>query len=210
MKDHPSEVIYDETSHPDEVTTPDKKAEKITAFDGFPLDEAPSKGRWLTFWKRPSKRERQMAVMQQSYFELIGLMHSIRDHLESGARGQEHMMLHIPEAMEGLRHIGRSADKQAEVLDLLQKQQERSLHQDQALTSSMDRFNTTLGTMDENQRNAMQLVRELSERTMNAEGALHEELLRSQRRLVYLIGFLVLSTGLVLAAFIMFILRMSV
>lgn len=155
---------------------------------------ATGKHNWLCFWRYPSKRERQIAALQEGYAEMITLMRTIRLHLEQQTGNQKILFDHIPDAVEGLKNMGTNAAQQTRILELMQKQSETSLQYGKDMASSLGRFNSTLSTMDNTNRQTAAIITELAQRTEEAEDLVRSMLIRSQHRLMIMAAVLLLTT----------------
>ncbi len=148
---------------------------------------APKKG-WFSRWKPVSKRDRQIAWLQAGYSETLDLMRSIRQHLDRQEDVQiklANVLDRLPESMEGLKSVNKAAEQQVEVLGLLRRQIEANVHHDHKLVESMDKFNQTLGLMDETSRNSGRTVTDLIEKAKDSESRLREVIERSERRFMF-------------------------
>jgi len=150
---------------------------------------------WLSRWRPGSKRDRQIAWLQAGYSETLDLMRSIRQHLDRQEDIQVKManvLDRLPESMDGLKSVNKAAEQQVVVLGLLRQQIEANVHHDQKLVESMDKFNQTLGLMDETSRNSGRTVTDLIEKSKSSETLLREVIERSERRLVFVTTLFVL------------------
>lgn len=165
---------------------------------------ATAKERFLTRLRQGSKRDRQLAALQAGYQELLGLIRSIRTHLENQAEAQGRlleMLQHLPGAISALQSVARSSEQQSQVLELLRRQLEASAGHDERLVESMTRFNQTLELMDETSRRSAETLSQLAERARESEGLLARVLERSERRLLALMSLLaVLTLGVAASA----------
>ena len=162
---------------------------------------------WLFFWRTPSRRERQIAALQEGYAEMITLMRAIRLHLEQQTGNQKILFDHIPDAVEGLKNMGANAIQQTHILELMQKQSEVSLQYGKDMASSLNHFNDTLSTMDATNRQTATIITELAQRTEDAEDLVRTMLIRSQHRLMIMAAVLLLTTLAVTAAAIFLLLH---
>lgn len=156
---------------------------------------AVQKESWLSRWRPGSKRDRQIAWLQAGYSETLDLLRSIRRHLDRQEDVQIKManvLERLPESMEGLKSVNKAAEQQVVVLGLLRQQIEANVHHDQKLVESMNKFNQTLGLMDETSRNSGRTVTDLIEKSKNSETLLREVIERSERRLVFVTTLFVL------------------
>ena len=149
---------------------------------------AARKESWLSRWRPVSKRDRQIAWLQAGYSETLDLMRSIRQHLDRQEDVQvklANVLDRLPESMEGLKSVNKAAEQQVEVLGLLRHQIEANVHHDRKLVESMDKFNQTLGLMDETSRNSGRTVSDLIEKSKSSETLLREVIERSERRFIF-------------------------
>ena len=162
---------------------------------------------WLSRWRPGSKRDRQIAWLQAGYSETLDLLRSIRQHLDRQENVQVKMasvLDRLPESMEGLKSVHKAAEQQVVVLGLLRQQIEASVQHDQKLVESMNKFNETLGLMDETSRNSGRTVIDLIEKANNSESLLREVIERSERRFVRVTTMFVLVIVLTAATFFYF------
>ncbi len=151
---------------------------------------------WLARWKPESKRDRQIAWLQAGYSETLNLMRGIRDHLERQEDVQHKMvdvLGRLPDSMDNLKNVGKAAEQQVEVLGLLKQQLESSTRHDQQLIESMNRFNQTLGVMDETSRTSGRTVEHLMERSKDSESMLRRVIERSERRIIFITGIFLIA-----------------
>ena len=104
------------------------------------------------FLKRPSKRDQQLETLRQGASEMVGLMRSIRDHLEdeSGTRGGLRRSLSpLPLAGESLESMSESQTATGPVLGELRATIERRAEKDAFVIKSLKRIGHTMSNMDE-------------------------------------------------------------
>lgn len=133
-----------------------------------PEGQPPHTDGFLQRLRPRSKRDRQIATLQEGYYEMLNLVRSISDHLNRQRDVQEQMttvLKDMPEAMQGLKSVNKAAEQQVEVLNLLRRQLHSSNEHDQQLIQSMANFNRTLGTIGETSRQSESLLRHLIERS---------------------------------------------
>ncbi len=107
--------------------------------------------RWK-FWRRPSRRDQQLETLRQGASEMVGLMRSIRDHLEleRGERQGLHETLSpLPVAVESLRSISEHQADTGRVLGELRTTIERRAQKDAILLNSLNRIGDTMSNVDE-------------------------------------------------------------
>lgn len=176
--------------------SPDNRVDVAPA-SGERTKAAPAvqKESWLARWRPVSKRDRQIAWLQAGYSETLDLMRSIRQHLDRQEDIQVKManvLDRLPESMDGLKSVNKAAEQQVEVLGLLRQQIEANVHHDRKLVESMDKFNQTLGLMDETSRNSGRTVTDLIEKAKSSETLLREVIERSERRFMFVTTLFVL------------------
>jgi hypothetical protein len=166
---------------------------------------APDKPVRLIRWPG-SRRDRQLATLQEGYVEMLGLMRGIREHLEKQQGVQEKMVQvlgRLPDSMDGLKNVGRAAEQQVEVMSLLRQQIEAGVSHDQQLVESMNHFNQTLSVMDQTSRTSGRAVEQLIGKAADSEKMLRDAMERSERRFLIITGVFslvaVLVAGTVLA-----------
>lgn len=165
---------------------------------------AVQKENWLSRWRPGSKRDRQIAWLQAGYSETLDLMRSIRQHLDRQEDVQvklANVLDRLPESMEGLKSVNKAAEQQVVVLGLLREQIQANVHHDQKLVESMDKFNQTLGLMDETSRNSGRTVTDLIEKAKSSETLLREVIERSERRFIFVTTLFVAVIVAAAAAF---------
>ena len=140
-----------------------------------------------------SKRAEQLEVLQTGYQQLLGLMESIRNHLEEQSNNQESMLSQMPDVMEGLKSVGKAAEQHTEVIQLVKQQFESSVEHDRKLVESMDSFNKTLELMDTTSRNSSGMVQRMGVRAVASENMLHAALERSEKRMMGMVLILVIA-----------------
>ncbi len=186
------------------VTPPKTKSEYI---DVAPEPSAESQPRenWLARWRPHSRREQQLSSLQSGFQDMRNLMQSISDHLLLQQEVQSRMvnvLEQLPASMEGLKSVNKAAEQQVEVLGLLKTQMESNVQHDQQMIESMNRFNQTLGIMDETSRTSSRTVTDLIEKSRESDELLRDVIARSERRLLtVVISFLlalILGTGALL------------
>ena len=144
-----------------------------------PPSDAPP---WWTWMVPGARRAYQMRNLQAGTSEVMQLVRSIHQSLDQQIETQRLLissMSALPEAVEGLRHVGKATEAQRELLGVLQRQMD-------ANASSMTRFNDTLVSMDGT-------TKRIAERATSSETALFDLLRRAQRRMTLLTVLLVLT-----------------
>ena len=159
-----------------------------------PVEPPTKKESWLSRLRPGSKRDRQIAWLQAGYSETLELMRTIRQHLERQEDVQHKMVAvleRVPESMESLKGITRVAEQQGEMISLLRQQTEAAAAHDRELIESMNRFNQTLGLLDETNRNSGRTVANLVEKSRESEDMLRSVIERSERRIMVVIGLFI-------------------
>ncbi len=178
----------------DEVSnTPPPQEETVITPQFVPVDSgAPPRDRlpiradapapWWTWVVPGARRAHQMRNLQAGTAEVMQLVRSIHQNLEQQVETQRLLVSSLsalPEAVEGLRNIGRATEAQREMMVALQRQMT-------ANAGSMDRFNDTLLSMDGT-------TKSIAERAKSSEAALFDLLRRAQRRMAMLTVLLILT-----------------
>ena len=137
---------------------------------------------WWTWMVPGARRAYQMRNLQAGTAEVMQLVRSIHQNLEQQVETQRLLVSSLsalPEAVEGLRNIGRATEAQREMMGALQRQMT-------ANAGTMDRFNDTLLSMDGT-------TKSIAERAKSSEAALFDLLRRAQRRMAMLTVLLILT-----------------
>jgi hypothetical protein len=107
--------------------------------------------RWK-FWKRPSKRDRQLETLRQGASEMVGLMRSIRDHLEAERGDREGLcktLSPLPVAVASLKSMSEHQADAGRVLGELRTTMQRRADHDTVMIESLNRIGETMGRVDE-------------------------------------------------------------
>jgi hypothetical protein len=163
---------------------------------------------WLARWRPGSKRDRQIAWLQAGYQEMLDLMRGIRQHLDRQEDVQHKVaraLELLPGSLESLKDVGRAAEQQVEVLGLLRQQIEAGVQHDAQLVESMNRFNETLGVLDETSRTSGRTVVDLVEKSKESENLLRDVIRRSQRSFMLMSFTFIAAVFLGIAAAVYFI-----
>ena len=137
---------------------------------------------WWTWMVPGARRAYQMRNLQAGTAEVMHLVRSIHQNLEQQVETQRLLvssLSSLPEAVEGLRNIGRATEAQREMMAALQRQMT-------ANAGTMDRFNDTLLSMDGT-------TKSIAERAKSSEAALFDLLRRAQRRMAILTVLLIIT-----------------
>jgi hypothetical protein len=156
---------------------------------------------WMPVRTQKQRREQQLTTLQEGFSELVGLTRSIREHMDQQTATQRtlvEMMQHLPDAVEGLKNVGKATEQQTETLGLLKSQLESNIRHDQQMVDSMTSFNRTLALMNETSKGTAQTVGAMADRTKDSEEMLRNILERSERRLVWMVVMLMIGTLTVL------------
>ena len=140
-----------------------------------------------------TRRDQQLQTLQSGYVEMLDMMRSISRHLDRQAEAQDHLLKtldHFPEAVEGLRNVGKATDQQVAVLGMVREQLEANSRHENGIIKSMEGFNKTLSQMDETTRSTTATIGDLVEISREAEDELRAMLERSEKRLTVLTGLL--------------------
>ncbi|MDB4466062.1 hypothetical protein N9057_07215, partial [Akkermansiaceae bacterium] len=128
------------------------------------------------FWKRPSKRDQQLARISEGYFEMIDLVRAIRGQLES--QNENNVILretlsHLPQAMkgfdQGLHRFSKSQQLVGKALGEIHTQMKTYNDKDERLAVSMDGFNDTLKGMDDTSKATMKTFDRVQERMRDSD-----------------------------------------
>lgn len=157
------------------VDTGGRNPSRMPAAEGAPVP-------WWTWMVPGARRAYQMRNLQAGTAEVMQLVRSIHQNLEQQVETQRLLvssLSSLPEAVEGLRNIGRATEAQREMMGALQRQMT-------ANAGTMDRFNDTLLSMDGT-------TKSIAERAKSSEAALFDLLRRAQRRMAMLTVLLILT-----------------
>lgn len=179
------------------TTAPHEDYVDVSASEQPPTPDSrmPEKRSWLTRWTPGAQRERQIAWLQAGYSEMLNLMRGIHTHLERQEDVQHKLVAaleQLPASLDNLKNLGKAAEQQVEALALLRDQLARSVQHDQQLAESMNRFNQTLGLLDETARASGRTVEELVQQAREEDRLLHELVRRSERRFIFVTSLFVL------------------
>ncbi|MDG2400506.1 MAG: hypothetical protein P8M04_08025 [Akkermansiaceae bacterium] len=152
------EVLGPERLKHEELSVPEKKLSK-----------------W-TFWKRPSKRDQQLARISEGYLEMVDLVRSIRGQLDSQSENNmilRESLVHLPQAIKGLdqgiEQFRESQHVVGKTLGEIHTQLKFNNERDHRLAGSMDGFNDTLKGMDETSRETMETFDRVQERMKDSD-----------------------------------------
>jgi hypothetical protein len=176
------------------------------------------------FWKRPSRRDEQLARISDGYLEMVDLVRAIRGQLES--QNENNLILrdslaHLPQAMEGLDSFSKSQESVGEALREIHGQMQRSNDKDNKLVESMDGFNHTLQGMDVTNRATMKTfdrvhermgesdtrMENLFENVQESEGKVSDTIVRLQRSMAIMQGIFLLCLLIVIGVLIFFVMK---
>ena len=150
--------------------------------------------RWM-FWKRRDRRDEQLQVLRQGTSEMVGLMRSIRDHLESEHRDRQELsesLSPLPVAVESLQSMSESQVHTGRMLGELKNSMERSAEKDGYLLKSLNRIgetmtsvdktfsemDRTLGDFDKSNQRSLQTMEQLGERVEESDRFMNETFVR--------------------------------
>ncbi len=160
-------------------------------------------GNWLAKLRPSQRREQQIHVLQEGFEELVGLTRTIREHMDQQVQTQKtlvDLMKNMPDAVEGLKSVGKATEQQTETLGMLKQQMEANVRHGEQMIDSFHRFNNTLGRMDETSKSTASTVASLVEKGRESEALLRRALEKSEKRLMCLIAMLAVVTLLVVGA----------
>ena len=147
-----------------------------------------------------ARRDQQLQALQSGYLDMLKTMQSISDHLEQQAQNQQQLaqaLVHFPEAVDGIRGIGKATQQQTEalahqteVLDLVKSQLVSSARQEEQVIGTMNNLNQTLRVMDETSQETNSTISGLVDRSRESETHLHDLMERSEQRMARLTTFM--------------------
>jgi len=152
-----------------EVLGPEKANER--SLSKSPGEQNRKVSKWA-FWKKPSKRDEQLARISDGYLEMVDLVRAIRGQLES--QNDNNVILrdslaHLPEAMKGLDSFSKSQHTVGEALQEIHGQMQKYSTKDEKLADSMDGFNSTLKGMDNTTKATMEIFDRVQERMRDSD-----------------------------------------
>jgi len=156
----------------------------------------------------PLRRSRgeQIALLQAGYEEMVELARTVRSHLEKQAEVQNRLLSvleKLPESLETVSRLGEGARRQAEVLESIRENLHKAAEEDRHLAEGLDRFGRVLEQMEETTRGTTRTVARLMEYSRESEEMLKELVLRSERRVTYLVTILAVIAALAAGALVM-------
>jgi|TARA_B110000914_G_scaffold63488_1_gene55357 hypothetical protein len=124
------------------------------------------------FWRRPSKRDRQLTRISEGYLEMVDLVRAVRGQLES--QNENNIILrdslaHLPEAMKGFDSFSESQHIVGEALRDIHGQIKQYNSKDEKLAESMNGFNDTLKGMDDTSKATIQTFDRVQERMRDSD-----------------------------------------
>lgn len=111
----------------------------------------PAPPRWM-FWKRRSKRDEQMETLRQGAAEMVGLMRSIRDHMNEEStdrKGLKESLSPLPVAVEHLKEMSAHQADTGKVLGELRDSIDRRAEKDAMMVKSLNRIGNTMSHVEE-------------------------------------------------------------
>ncbi len=160
----------------DEMEIIDPEKERARRHELF-TPEKPS-SRWA-FWRRPSKRDQQLARVSEGYLEMVDLVRAISSQLQSQTENNlilRDSLSHLPEAMKGLENFSKSQLTVGKALKEIHGQLRNSGAKDQRLVESMVGFNEsmvgfndTLKGMDDTSKATMKTFDRVQERMRDSD-----------------------------------------
>ena len=128
------------------------------------------------FWKRPSKRDQQLARISEGYLEMVDLVRSIRGQLDSQSENNmilRESLVHLPQTIKGLdqgiEQFSKSQIVVGKTLGEIHTQLKFNNERDNRLAGSMDGFNDTLKYMDETSKETMKTFDRVQERMKESD-----------------------------------------
>jgi hypothetical protein len=103
------------------------------------------------FWKRPSKREMELAELRRGCAQITGVMGAVQEQLETANNDRDLLrktLSPLPLAVDGLRRVGDNQRRTHEILEGLQECVNRTAEKDAVFFKAMDRLNDGVSTMD--------------------------------------------------------------
>lgn len=159
-----------------EMEVVDPEVERERRRELFALEKPASK--WV-FWRRPSKRDQQLARVSEGYLEMIDLVRAISGQLQSQTENNlilRDSLSHLPEAMKGLENFSKSQRTVGKALKEIHSQLRNSGAKDQKLleslvgfNGSMVGFNDTLKDMDGTSKATMKTFDRVQERMRDSD-----------------------------------------
>ena len=159
-----------------EMEVVDPEVERERRRELFALEKPASK--WV-FWRRPSKRDQQLARVSEGYLEMIDLVRAISGQLQSQTENNlilRDSLSHLPEAMKGLENFSKSQRTVGKALKEIHSQLRNSGAKDQKLleslvgfNDSMVGFNDTLKDMDGTSKATMKTFDRVQERMRDSD-----------------------------------------
>ena len=146
---------------------------------------------WLSRVLRPSRKEKQIQALQTGYIEILETMRSIRSHLDRQASAQDLMRKTVdqfPDALDGIQHVGRAAERQIEVLSLVHGQLETNAQHGQEIIHAMHDSNKTLNMVNESSRDAAATMSTIIEQSRDVQIDLKAMHKRLEKRLMLITG----------------------
>lgn len=149
----------------------------------------------------PARRSRaeQIALLQEGYQQMLELARAVRTHLERQAEVQEKMLNvleRLPSSLDTIRQLGEGARQQTAVLETINDNLKKAAEEDRHLAEGLDRFGRILGQMEETSRGTARTVSRLMEQARESEELLRDLVVRSERRVTYLVTLLSVITVL--------------
>ena len=131
---------------PVDQSAPEPPLSEITE----PAPPAKVKAAGWKFWKRPSKREQQLAALRQGCDEMVGLMQSMKTTLEQSQQeriGVKASLSPLPVAVASLRTLSKTQEKTGEILEELKTCVEQSAARETRVADSLGTFNDTMASV---------------------------------------------------------------
>jgi len=124
------------------------------------------------FWKRPSKRDQQLAQISNSYVEMVDLIRAVKGQMDSQHHNNvilRDSLAHLPDAMEGMKNFGESQKVVGDSLREIHGQMVQAGEKDQQLAESMDGVNLTLRGIDGTNQATMKTFERVQDRMKDSD-----------------------------------------
>ena len=112
-----------------------------------PAPKKKEKKGFFGLFRRESKRDRQLAALNDGYEQLINLISSIQMNLDVQAKNQQQLLgalENLPEVADGLKKMGNAAELQAEAIQTMSNKITSNELRDKQMSKSVNHINKTL------------------------------------------------------------------
>ncbi len=161
-----------ESAHSDiEVLGPETKNDSRSTQLSTQQTNQTTVSKWA-FWRRPSKRDQQLARISEGYVEMVDLVRAMRNQLESQNENNiilRESLAHLPKAVEGLQNFSKSQESVGQALEKVHGQMVRYTEKDEKLADSMNGFNNTLKGMDDTSKASIKTFDRVQERMRDSD-----------------------------------------